>query len=78
MNDAADFWRNSIGVGRRQRNATIEQDKLNRQKPFYPQKQLYPADLFVLVGFDLRGQPVFERNPKWHDSDGYYIGRRTV
>jgi hypothetical protein len=80
MNDAADFWRNSIGVGRRQRNATIEQDKLNRQKPFYPQKQLYPADLFILVGFDFKGQPIWERNPRWHDEDGFYInvGRRSA
>lgn len=58
-----------------QRRALVEQDKLNRQEPFDPQKQLYPADLFILVGFDYRGQPIQERNPSWHDSDGFYIGR---
>jgi hypothetical protein len=55
-----------------------EQDKLNRQTPFDPQKQLYPADLFILVGFDSEGQPIKERNPRWHDEDGFFIGRRTV
>ena len=58
-----------------QRRALVEQDELNRQIPFDPQKQLYPADLFILVGFDYRGQPIQERNPRWHDSDGFYIGR---
>jgi hypothetical protein len=53
----------------------IEQDKLNRQTPFDPQKQLYPADLFILVGFDAKGQPIKERNPRWHTPDGFYIGR---
>jgi hypothetical protein len=53
----------------------IEQDKLNRQTPFDPQKQLYPADLFILVGFDDKGQPIKERNPRWHTEDGFYIGR---
>ena len=47
-----------------QRKAIIEQDKLNRQTPFDPQKQLYPADLFVLVGFDGKAQPIWERNPR--------------
>ena len=57
------------------RKTIINQDKLRRQTPFDPQKQLYPADLFVLVGFDSMGQPIKERNPRWHDSDGFYIGR---
>lgn len=60
-----------------QRKAIIEQDKVNRQTPFDPQKQLYPADLFILVGFDSKGQPIKERNPRWHDSDGFYTGRST-
>ncbi len=58
-----------------QRKAIIEQDKLNRQTPFDPQKQLYPADLFILVGFDSKGQAIKERNPRWHDPDGFYIGK---
>jgi hypothetical protein len=58
------------------RKVLIEQDKLNRQIPFDPQKQLYPADLFVLVGFDNRGHPIWERNPRWH-KDGFYTGRST-
>jgi hypothetical protein len=58
-----------------QRKALIEQDKLNRQSPFDPQKQLYPADLFILEGFDSKGQPIKERNPCWHTPDGFYIGR---
>jgi hypothetical protein len=58
-----------------QRNALIEQDKLNMQTPFDPQKQLYPADLFILVGFDSKGQPIKERSPRWHTPDGFYIGR---
>jgi hypothetical protein len=58
-----------------QRKSFIEQDKLNRQTPFDPQKQLFPADLFILVGFDSKGQPIYERNPRWHTEDGYYIER---
>jgi hypothetical protein len=58
-----------------QRDALIEQDNLNRQTPFNPQKQLYPADLFILIGFDSKGQPIKERNPRWHDKDGFYTGR---
>ena len=58
-----------------QRKQIIEQDKLNRQTPFDPQRQLYPADLFILVGFDSRGQPIQERNPRWHTKDGFYTGR---
>jgi hypothetical protein len=58
-----------------QRKALIEQDKLNRQTSFDPQKQFLPADLFILVGFDSKGQPIKERNPRWHTKDGYYIGR---
>jgi hypothetical protein len=57
------------------RKAFIEQDKLNRQTPFDPQKQFFPADLFILVGFDSKGQPIKDRNPRWHTKDGYYIGR---
>jgi hypothetical protein len=52
-----------------------EQDEFNRQSPFDPQKQLYPADLFILVGFDSKGQAIEERNPRWHTEDGFYIGR---
>jgi hypothetical protein len=58
-----------------QRKLIIEQDKLNRQSPFDPQRQLYPADLFILVGFDSKGQAIKERNPRWHDPDGFYIGK---
>jgi hypothetical protein len=47
-----------------QRKAIIEQDKLNRQTPFDP-----------LVSFDSKGLPIYERNPRWHTNDGYYIGR---
>jgi hypothetical protein len=57
-----------------QRKVIIEQDKLNRQTPFDPQKQFYPADLFILRGFDFKGQPIWERNPRWHTPDGFYIG----
>jgi hypothetical protein len=57
------------------KKALIEQDKLNRQTPFDPQKQYFPADLFILVGFDSKGQPIYERNPRWHTEDGYYIER---
>jgi hypothetical protein len=52
-----------------------DQDKLNRKSTFDLEKQLYPADLFILVGFDSRGQAIKERNPRWHDSDGLYIER---
>jgi hypothetical protein len=52
-----------------------EQDKCNRQSPFDPQKQLYPADLFILVGIDSKGQAIKERNPRWHTKDGFYTGR---
>jgi hypothetical protein len=58
-----------------QRKAIIEQDNLNRQTPFDPHKQLYPADLFILVGFDAKGQVIKERNPRWHTPDGFYTGR---
>lgn len=58
-----------------QRKSIIEQDKFNRQTPFDPQKQLFPADLFILMGFDFKGQPIYERNPRWHTEDGYYTGR---
>jgi hypothetical protein len=57
-----------------QRKALIEQDKLNRQTRFDPQKQFYPADFFILIGFDSRDQPIKERNPHWHTKDGFYIG----
>jgi hypothetical protein len=52
----------------------FKQDKLNRQTPFDPQIQFYPADLFILVGFDFKGQPIWERNPRWHNADGFYVG----
>jgi hypothetical protein len=57
-----------------QRMKLIEQDNINRQTPFDRQKQRYPADLFILVGFDSKGQPIKERNPRWHTEDGFYIG----
>jgi hypothetical protein len=57
-----------------QRNILIEQDKLSRETPFDPLKQFYPADLFIIVSFDTKGQPVKERNPRWHTRDGFYIG----
>jgi hypothetical protein len=53
----------------------IDQDKINKQTPFDPQNQLYPADLFILVGFDSKGQAIKERNPRWHTKDGFYVGR---
>jgi hypothetical protein len=59
-----------------QRRSLIEEDKLNRQTPFDPQKQFYPSDLFILVGFDFKGQPIWERNPRWHTPDGFYIGEK--
>jgi hypothetical protein len=63
----------SYGYTKRQMEI-IKQDKLNRQTPFDPLKQLYPADLFILVGFDSKAQPIWERNPRWH-KDGFFIGR---
>jgi hypothetical protein len=57
------------------RKSIIDQDKLNRQTSFDPQKQLFPADLFILLGFDSKGQPIHERNPRWHTKNGYYTGR---
>jgi hypothetical protein len=51
-----------------------EQDKYNRQTPFDPQKQFYPADLFILVSFDSKGQAIKVRNPRWHTEDGFYNG----
>jgi hypothetical protein len=53
----------------------IKQDKLNGQTPFNQLKQLYPADLFILKAFDSKGQPIWECNPRWHNEDGFYIGR---
>jgi hypothetical protein len=58
-----------------QRKAIIEQDKLNRITSFDLHKQLYPADLFILIGFDFKGRPILERNPRWHTKDGFYSGR---
>jgi hypothetical protein len=58
-----------------QRKSIVEQDKLGRQTIFDLQKQFYPADLFILVGFDFKGQPIIERNPRWHTKDGFYTGR---
>ena len=52
-----------------------ELDKLRRHTPFDSKRQWYPADLFILKGFDTKGFPVWERNPKWHSEDGFYIGR---
>jgi hypothetical protein len=53
----------------------IKQDKLQRRTPFDPLNQFYPADLFILVGFDSKAQPIWERNPRWHNEDGFYTGR---
>jgi hypothetical protein len=53
----------------------IKQDKINMQTSFDPVKQLYPTDLFILRGFDSKAQPVWERNPRWHDAEGFYGGR---
>ena len=58
-----------------EQKAVIEQDKLNRQTPFDPRTQIYPADLFILEGFDSRHQPIWVRNPRWHNDRGYFIGR---
>ena len=54
--------------------AVIEEDKLNRQIPFDSKTQFYPSDLFILKGL-VWGQPVYERNERWHDNKGYFIGR---
>jgi hypothetical protein len=54
----------------------IEQDRENRKITFNTETQYYPADLFILKGFSF-GQPVFERNPRWHDSKGYFTGRTS-
>jgi hypothetical protein len=58
-----------------QRMVLIDRDKLNRQTPFDPQIQFYPADLFILLGFDFKGRPILGRNPRWHTKDGFYSGR---
>jgi hypothetical protein len=58
-----------------QRMVLIDRDKLNRQTPFNPLKQFYPADLFILISFDFKGRPILERNPRWHTKDGFYSGR---
>lgn len=52
----------------------VEEDKLNRQSTWDPKIQILPADLFVSVGFK-EGRPIYERNPRWHDDKGYFIGR---
>jgi hypothetical protein len=65
----------SILQQQNQRKLIIEQDKLSRQIPFDPQYQFFPADLFILVGFDFKGQPIYERNLRWHTENGYYTGR---
>ncbi len=68
--------RNEMSILQQQnkRKWIIEQDKLNRQTSFNPQKQLYPADLFILVGFDYKSQPIKERKPRCHTEDGFYTG----
>jgi len=58
-----------------EQKTVIEEDRLNRQTPFDPRTQIYPADLFILEGFDFRRQPIWVRNPRWHDDKGYFIGR---
>lgn len=65
----------SILQQQNQRRLLIEQDKAKRLSPFDPQRQFYPPDLFILVGFDFKAQPIRERNPRWHDEDGFYTGR---
>jgi hypothetical protein len=59
------------------RKVITEQDKINKQTPFNPKQQFYPADLFILKGFDFKDQPVWERNPCWHTEDGFYIGESS-
>jgi hypothetical protein len=59
-----------------EQRAIIEQDRLNQLTPFNEKTQFLPADLFILKGFR-GGQPVYERNPRWHDDKGYFIGRPT-
>jgi hypothetical protein len=54
--------------------AIIEEDRLNRLNPFNPDTQFNPADLFILKGFCFR-QAIWERNPRWHDDRGCFIGR---
>jgi hypothetical protein len=57
-----------------EQRAVIEEGRFNRLMPFNPRTQFYLADLFILKGFSF-GVPVFERNERWHDSKGYFIGR---
>jgi hypothetical protein len=64
-----------INNGLNYKHVLIEEDKLNGQTPFDPRTQIYPADLFILEGFDSRRQPIWVRNPRWHDDKGYFIGR---
>jgi len=59
-----------------EQRAILEQDKLNQQTPFNPEKQFYPADLFIFKGFSF-GQAVWECNPRWHDYKGYFTGRTS-
>jgi hypothetical protein len=56
--------------------AIIEEDRLNRLKAFNPESEFNPADLFILRGFSF-GQTIWERNPRWHDDRGYFIGRTS-
>jgi hypothetical protein len=53
--------------------AVIEEDRLNRLKAWIPESEFNPADIFILRGFSF-GQAVWERNPRWHNDEGYFIG----
>jgi hypothetical protein len=56
----------------------LEIDERNREegKSFDPTINIFPADLFILKGFKDRCEPKWERNPRYHDENGYYIGWR--
>jgi hypothetical protein len=61
-----------------EQKALSEQDRINRQTPFDPKKQFYPADLFILKGFySHSGIPIWERNERWHNKKGYFTGRTS-
>jgi len=50
-------------------------DRQNRAEQFDPSLMRYPSDLFILKGFDEKTrQPIWERNPYYHDKEGHYIG----
>ncbi len=53
----------------------MRMDRQNRAEQFDPWIMRYPSDLFILKGFDDKGFPIWERNPRYHDKDGRYIFR---